>query len=148
MPSPPPVLLIAEAGWDLPDRGIILAKLRLMDRLLRREHDHRISDEIKSDQGEHRDGPSVVTRQRVRDVILGESKGLCAEVSQFWTEAGMGHKWPTPMHQPGPFKDNDLDMARAATRISRDRHSAAISERSLANPDIPIRNYETVLPGD
>ena len=132
-----PALLAAEAGWDLPDKEIILAKLRLMDRLLRREHEHRGSDEDRLASGDRRDAPSVVLRQRIRDVQQGETKGFCAEVSRLWTEAGLDHKWPPLMDSPGTYKDNGRDMARAANSISRSRLLSAISVRSSSNPDQP-----------
>jgi hypothetical protein len=48
----PPSELIAQAGWELPDEQIILAKLRLMDRLLRREQAMRSSDSKRKPENE------------------------------------------------------------------------------------------------
>jgi hypothetical protein len=134
----PPVELIAEAGWDLPDKQIILAKLRLMDRLLEREHNHRTTDKEAAKEGLRRDGPSGVLRQRIRDVQDGDSRGLCAEVCRIWTEAGMNHKWPPPMQDSGEYATSTHDMESAATRISHNRLISAINLRSTTHPDLPF----------
>jgi hypothetical protein len=71
----PPTEMIAEAGWALPDEQIILSKLRLMDRLLRREHLMRDCDSDRKSQDKRQDAPSLVLRQRIQDVEHGETKG-------------------------------------------------------------------------
>jgi len=128
---------MAEAGWHLPDRAIIKAKLALMDRLLRREHENRTSDEERTHSGGRQDGPSMVLRQRIIDVEHGETKGLCAEVKRLWLEARMPHKWPPPLQAQGAYRVNRKDIETASTRISEDRLRREIGKRSEANPDMP-----------
>jgi hypothetical protein len=135
-----PVDLIAEAGWDLPDLQIILSKLRLMERLLRREQETCDSDARSKASGNRRDAPSLVLRQRIKDVANGEDKGLCAEVKRIWSEADMAHKWPPPLDQVGTYASDILDMERAAERISISRMKEAIRERSARRPDSPYYN--------
>jgi hypothetical protein len=129
--------MIAEAGWVLPDEQIILSKLRLMDRLLRREHATRLQDTERKAAGESQDAPSAVLRQRIRDVEQGDDRGFCAEVKRLWTEAGMPHKWPPNMDDEGDYEDDSEDMRTAAEDISWHRLSAAIHERSRTHTDVP-----------
>ena len=110
-----PGLLIAEAGWDLPDLEIIKAKLRLMDRLQRRAHQFR--HQAGQETPERQDGPSHVLRQRIIDVEQGETKGLCAEVKRLWHEADMPQKWPPNIDQHEYTDDTDA-IQQAAERIS------------------------------
>jgi hypothetical protein len=140
----PPTELIAEAGWVLPDEKIILSKLRLMDRLLQREHAMRDSDNDRKAHGERQDAPSAVLRQRIRDVEHGETKGLCAEIKRIWQEAGMSHKWPPNMSSSQEYEDNSEDMEVAAETISWTRLSTAIHERSKSHRDMP---YEELWDG-
>jgi hypothetical protein len=135
-----PADLMAEAGWDLPDLQIILAKLRMMDRLLRREHEYRDQDASNKADGRRRDAPSLVLRQRIKDVEDGEVKGLCAEVKRIWEEARMPHKWPPPLDRVGAYPDEALDMERAAEKISFSRLKQAVRERSERRPDSPFYN--------
>ena len=133
----PPNELVAEVGWDLPDKEIIKSKLRLMDRLLVREHNLRADDEERKQAGDRQDAPSAVLRQRIRDVEGGDTKGLCAEVKRLWTEAGMAQKWPPPMSGDTISENNHNDIEEAAERISFQRLRKAIARRSQSNPDTP-----------
>jgi hypothetical protein len=140
----PPEELMAEVGWDLPDKEIIKSKLRLMERLLRREWNCRAEDEEKQENGDRRDGPSLVLRQRIRDVEAGETTGFCAEVKRLWQEADMSYNWPPSMGEDDGFWGFGDDIEKAATTISNRRMESAIRKRSANNPDTP---YEELWDG-
>jgi hypothetical protein len=132
-----PVEMIAEAGWDLPDKEIIKNKLRLMERLLTREYECRERDAESKEYGERRDAPSLVLRQRIKDVEAGETTGFCAEVKRIWIEADMANNWPPLMGQDDDYRGYGNDIETAATTISQRRMEAAIKTRSRNNPDTP-----------
>jgi hypothetical protein len=134
-----PTLLILEAGWDLPDRAIIIEKMtfhaRMAQRTYRENKKRRHRDRGASNR---KDGPSHVWQARLKQVQQGETRGLCAETKRLWEEADMANNWP-PQVRKETRQKSKKPIQQAAKRIMEKRLNYELEKRSEMDGDTPYR---------
>ena len=145
----PPVGLMAELGWPLPDRKIIESKLQLVERLAQRARRQR---EVPRSQhaGERltRDSISHTFVTRIDDVSEGDTKGLLAEAKRLYEEAGLGHCWPPRVDQPsqGRRAATVRNIQTAAESVAKKRMDEWIQARHFEDEDTPYHELYDPIP--
>jgi hypothetical protein len=132
-----PALLILEAGWDLPDREIIVEKLNFHARMAQKGHNERQKLRKRGREASNReDGPTHVWKGRLIQVEQGETRGRCAEAKRLWQEAGMERQWP-PQIGKRVRQRMSKAIALAAKKIMKTRLQAEMERRSVIDGDTP-----------
>ncbi len=131
-----PIGIIAEAGWDLPDRAIIQTKMRLMARLIQRKWDSEDANSKREEEYKQEEIQTLVLTQRIKDTEEGDTTGFCAEIKRLWQEAGQPDNWP-PTATETYKKDIQEEIKGAAEAIADARLRQGIEEMTEENGDTP-----------